>query len=319
MTPAGADRGGDAPELPRGGMDASGVARTRSGFIALAGRPNVGKSTLANAIVGAKVAIVSDKPQTTRRAIRAVATGADWQLVLVDLPGVQRPRDALTERMQRRVERELADADACLLLVNAQQGLGPGDRFIAALLASSPAPVVVAVNKVDRADKEKTVRTLADAAALGVTDDVFAISARTGEGVAGLVEHLVALLPEGPFYFGAHQSSDQSETVVLAELVREQVLARTREEVPHAVEVEIESITEPRDDLIRIDAVVLVETESQKAILIGAGGRMIKAIGTAARRTIEQELSSRVHLGLSVRVKRHWRADERVLDRLGIE
>ncbi len=294
-------------------------ARTRSGFIALAGRPNVGKSTLANAIVGAKVAIVSDKPQTTRRAIRAVASGADWQLVLVDLPGVQRPRDALTERMQRRVERELSDADACLMLVSAQQGVGPGDRFIASLLASSPVPVVVAVNKVDRADKEKTVATLSDAAALGITDDVFPVSARIGTGVGELVEHLIALLPEGPFYFGAHQSSDQSETVILAELVREQVLARTREEVPHAVEVEIESITEPRADLIRIDAVVLVETESQKAILIGAGGRMIKAIGIAARRAIEQQLGSRVHLGLSVRVRRHWRADEHLLDRLGIE
>ncbi len=293
--------------------------RTRSGFIALAGRPNVGKSTLANAIVGAKVAIVSDKPQTTRRAIRAVATGSDWQLVLVDLPGVQRPRDALTERMQRRVERELADADGCLMLINAEQGMGPGDRFIASLLASSPVPIVIAVNKVDRADRERTMATLNDAAELGISEDVFPVSARTGAGVRELVDHLVALLPDGPFYFGAHQQSDQSGSVMLAELVREQVLARTREEVPHAVEVEIESIAEPREGLVRIEAVVLVETESQKAILIGAGGRMIKAIGTAARRTIERELGTRVHLGLSVRVRRHWRADERVLDRLGIE
>ncbi len=294
-------------------------ARTRSGFIALAGRPNVGKSTLANAIVGAHVAIVSDKPQTTRRAIRAVATGEDWQLVLVDLPGVQRPRDVLTERMQRRVERELADADGCLLLVNAEQGVGPGDRFIASLLASAPVPVVIAVNKVDRAEQAKTVAALHDAAGLGVGAEVFPVSARTGAGVAELVAHLVGLLPEGPFYFGAHQQSDQSETVVLAELVREQVLARTREEVPHAVEVEIESIDQPRDDLIRIQATVLVETESQKGILIGSGGRMIKAIGTAARRAIERELGSSVHLALSVRVRRHWRTDERLLDRLGIE
>jgi GTP-binding protein Era len=293
--------------------------RTRSGFIALAGRPNVGKSTLANAIVGAHVAIVSDKPQTTRRAIRAVATGADWQLVLVDLPGVQRPRDVLTERMQHRVERELADADGCLLLVNAEQGVGPGDRFIAALLASAPVPVVIAVNKVDRADKARTVAALHDAAELGVGAEVFPVSARTGAGVPALVAHLVELLPEGPFYFGAHQQSDQSETVVLAELVREQVLARTREEVPHAVEVEIEAIDQPRDGLIRIQATVLVETESQKGILIGSGGRMIKAIGTAARRAIERELGSSVHLALSVRVRRHWRTDERLLDRLGIE
>jgi GTP-binding protein Era len=292
---------------------------SRSGFIALAGRPNVGKSTLANAIVGAKVAIVSDKPQTTRRAIRAVATGGDWQLVLVDLPGVQRPRDALTERMQRRVEHELADADGCLMLVNAEQGIGPGDRFIAGLLASSPVPVVVAVNKVDRAPQPKVVAALHDATELGISEEIFPVSARTGAGVPALVDHLVTLLPEGPFYFGADQQSDQSESVLLAELVREQVLARTREEVPHAVEVEIESIDQPRDDLVRIDAVVLVETESQKGILIGAGGRMIKAIGTAARRAIERELASHVHLDLSVRVRRHWRADERVLDRLGIE
>ena len=294
---------------------------TRSGFIALAGRPNVGKSTLANAIVGSKVAIVSDKPQTTRRAIRAVANGPEWQLVLVDLPGVQRPRDALTERMQRRVEHELADADGCLLVLNAEQGVGPGDRFIAGLLAGAggSTPVVIAVNKVDRTDRGKTVEVLHEAAELGVGDEIFPVSARTGSGVPRLVEHLVSLLPEGPMYFDAQQRSDQTESVLLAELVREQVLARTRAEVPHAVEVEIESIEQQHPDLVRLEAVVLVETESQKGILIGAGGRMIKSIGTAARRAIETELGTRVHLSLSVRVRRHWRADERVLDRLGIE
>jgi GTPase len=292
---------------------------TRSGFVALAGRPNVGKSTLANAIVGAKVAIVSDKPQTTRRAIRGVANGPDWQLILIDLPGVQRPRDALTERMQRRVERELADADGCLLLVNAQQGLGPGDRFIAALLKGADVPVTVAVNKVDRAEDARVAATLHDAEALGIATEIFPVSARTGAGVPALVDHLVGLLPEGPLYFSTAQRSDQSPSVLLAELVREQVLARTREEIPHAVEVEVEEITHPRADLVQIEAVLLTETESQKGILIGSGGRMIKAIGTAARRTIERELGSHVHLELSVRVRRHWRADERVLDRLGIE
>jgi GTPase len=292
---------------------------TRSGFVALAGRPNVGKSTLANAIVGAKVAIVSDKPQTTRRAIRGVATGPDWQLVLVDLPGVQRPRDALTERMQQRVEHELADADGCLLVVNAQQGIGPGDRFIAALLKGASVPVTIAVNKVDRAEKARIAATLNDAEALDVATELFPVSARTGAGVPALTEHLVSLLPEGPLYFEAAQRSDQSPAVLLAELVREQVLARTREEIPHAVEVEVEDISQPRPDLTRIEAVVLTETESQKGILIGAQGRMIKAIGVAARRVIERELGTRVHLELAVRVRRHWRADERVLDRLGIE
>lgn len=293
--------------------------RTRSGFIALAGRPNVGKSTLTNAIIGSKVAIVSDKPQTTRRAIRAVANGEDWQLVLVDLPGVQRPKDALTERMQRRVESELDEADGCMMVLNAEQGIGPGDRFIATLLKHARVPIVIAVNKVDRTDRAKTMEVLQGAEELGIADAIFPISARRGTGVEPLLEHLVSLLPAGPFYFDPRQRSDQAESVLLAELVREQVLIRTREEVPHAVEVEIESIEEQHDDLIRIEAVLLVETESQKGILIGAGGRMIKAIGTGARQALQRELGTRVHLALSVNVRRNWRGDERLLDRLGIE
>jgi GTP-binding protein Era len=295
---------------------------TRSGFIALAGRPNVGKSTLANAVVGAKVAIVSDKPQTTRRAIRGVANGPGWQLVLVDLPGVQRPRDALTERMQRRVEHELEDADGCLFVVNAEEGIGPGDRFIARLLGATGVPVVIAVNKIDRTGRAGTAAALQAAADLDVAEDVFPVSAATGSGVTPLVDSLVSLLPEGPFYFEPEQRSDQTESVMLAELVREQVLARTREEVPHAVEVVIESLEQAetqRGELIRIDAVILAETESQKRILIGAGGQMVKSIGIASRRAIERELGTPVHLDLKVRVRRHWRADERMLDRLGIE
>jgi GTP-binding protein Era len=293
--------------------------RTRSGFVALAGRPNVGKSTLANAIVGAKVAIVSDKPQTTRRAIRGVATGSDWQLVLVDLPGVQRPRDALTERMQRRVVRELEDADGCLFVVNAEQGIGPGDRFIAGLLRNAPVPVVVAVNKIDRCDRAKAAATLQAAADLELAEEIYPVSARTGAGVSPLVDRLASLLPDGPFYFEPGELSDQPESARIAELVREQVLSRTRDEVPHAVEVEVEEIDRRREDLVVIRAIALVETESQKGILIGAGGRMVKAIGMAARRALERELGERVHLELSVRVRRHWRGDERLLDRLGIE
>jgi GTPase len=291
---------------------------TRSGFIALAGRPNVGKSTLTNALVGNKVAIVSDKPQTTRRAIRAVAGGVGWQLVLVDLPGVQRPRDALTERMQRRVETEMDGADGCLMVVNAEQGIGPGDRFIASQLKGVHAPIVIAVNKIDRIERAKTAAVLQAADDLGIAESIFPISARKGDGVESLLDHLVSLLPSGPFYFDPRQRSDQSESVMLAELVREQILSRTREEVPHAVEVEIENIEE-HEGRFRVDAVVLVETESQKGILIGSGGRMIKAIGMGARRAIERELGGHVHLALQVRVRRHWRADERVLDRLGIE
>jgi GTPase len=292
-------------------------APTRSGFIALAGRPNVGKSTLANAVVGAKVAIVSDKPQTTRRAIRGVASGPGWQLVLVDLPGVQRPRDALTERMQRRVEHELEDADGCLFVINAEEGVGPGDRFIAGLLQAARVPVVIAVNKIDRTNRSGTASALQDAADLEIAEEVFPVSAATGSGVGQMVDCLVSLLPEGPFYFEPEQRSDQSQPVMLAELVREQVLARTRQEVPHSVEVVVEGID--HGEPIRIEAVILAETESQKRILIGAGGQMVKSIGIASRRAIERELGARVHLDLKVRVRRHWRADERMLDRLGIE
>ena len=292
---------------------------TRSGFIALAGRPNVGKSTLINAIVGRKVAIVSDKPQTTRRAIRGVATGDDWQLVLVDLPGVQRPRDALTERMQRRVERELEDSDGALMVLNGEQGVGPGDRFIAAALRNAKVPVIIAVNKVDRLNRAETVAVLQEAADLDVGDDVFPVSARTGNGVRPLVQRLSELLPEGPFFYEEGEGSDLSRDVLLAELIREQVLRRTFQEVPHAVEVVIEDLEWSRDDLALVRALVWVEAESQKGIVIGAGGRMIKAIGTAARRELERELGARVHLDLSVRVRRSWRADEGLLDRLGIE
>ena len=292
---------------------------SRSGFVALAGRPNAGKSTLVNAIVGGKVAIVSDKPQTTRREIRGIATGDEWQLVLVDLPGVQRPRDPLTERMQRRVEHALADADAALFLVSGDQEIGPGDRFIANAIRNVGLPAVTAVNKVDLLDKGRTVEALATAAELGVEGEVFPISALRGGGVPKLVEHLVSLLPDGPFLYPPEEKSDLPERVRLAELIREQALLRTREEVPHAVEVEVDELEERDDGSLVVHARIWAETESQKAILIGASGRMVKAIGTAARPEMEQATGRPVHLDLSVRVRKGWRRDEGLLDRLGIE
>ena len=292
---------------------------TRSGFVALAGRPNAGKSTLVNRIVGGKVAIVSDKPQTTRREIRGIATGPDWQLVLVDLPGVQRPRDPLTERMQRRVERVLADADVALFVLNGEQQIGAGDRFIAAAIKNAGLPAVTALNKVDRLDRQRTVKALDTAAALGVQGEIFPVSARSGAGLDPLVEQLVTLLPEGEFLYPREDQSDQSEEVRLAELVREQVLLRTREELPHAVEVELDELEEREDGLLVVRARIWAETESQKGILVGAGGRMVKAVGTAARREIEELLGRRVHLELQVRVRKGWRRDEGLLDRLGIE
>jgi GTP-binding protein Era len=292
---------------------------TRAGFVALAGRPNVGKSTLVNAIVGQKVAIVSDKPQTTRRAIRGIAMRGNAQLVLVDLPGVQRPRDALTQRMQSRVEREFGDADAALLLLNGEQGVGPGDRFIAGALARAEVPVAVVVNKIDRLDEAHTLAALQAAAELGVSDEIFPLSARKGTGVEELVEYLVALLPESPYLFDVDEPSDQTDAVLFAELIREQILRRTFQEVPHAVEVVVEEIDDSREDLVRVQARAWVEAESQKGILIGAQGRMIKAIGSAARRELERRLGVQVHLDLAVRVRRGWRGDDGLLDRLGIE
>jgi GTPase len=292
---------------------------TRSGFVALAGRPNSGKSTLVNRIVGGKVAIVSDKPQTTRREVRGIATGPDWQLVLVDLPGVQRPRDALTERMQARVERALAGADHALLLLNGEQQIGAGDRFIARAIANVGQPATIAVNKVDRLDPERTLAALAAAAELGLEAEIFPISALTGAGVPEVVEHVVSTLPEGPFLYPPEEKSDLPERVRLAELIREQVLLRTREEVPHAVEVEIDELEERDDGLLVVRARVWAETESQKGILVGAGGRMVRAVGTAARKEIERAIGRRVHLDLNVRVRKGWRRDEALLDRLGIE
>jgi GTP-binding protein Era len=221
--------------------------------------------------------------------------------------------------MARRVEVELEGSDAALLILSGEQGVGPGDRFIAARLAAAAVPVVVAVNKIDRLTRPQIAAALEQAAALEVAGHVFAVSARTGAGVAGLVEHMADSMPAGPFLFEPGEISDQPRDVILAELVREQVIRRTFHEVPHAVEVVIEDVDRSRHDLARVRALIWVESESQKGIVIGAGGRMIKAVGIAARRELERELDARVHLDVSVRVRRHWRADEGLLDRLGIE
>jgi GTPase len=296
---------------------------SRSGFVGLAGRPNVGKSTLVNALVGSHVVIVSSRPQTTRRAIRGVVTDTqkELQLILVDLPGVQRPRDVLTERMQGRVERELADSDVVLFVLNGEEGVGPGDRFIvrALLKAGVGLTVICAVNKADRLGPNELVPVLAAAAEMEGVDEVFPISARTGEGLAPLLGRLGELVPEGPYLYPPEDSSDQSSELLLAELIREQVLNRTRQEIPHSVEVSVLEV-EPRDDgLVTVRAEIWAETESQKGILIGRAGAKIGEIGVGARRSLERELGSQVHLDLTVRVRRHWRRDEDLLDRLGIE
>jgi GTPase len=285
----------------------------KSGFVAVAGRPNVGKSTLVNALCGGKVAIVSDKPQTTRRRIFGIANGDDYQLVLADLPGFQRPRDALTERMQNTVERSFEDVDAVLFVVSARERIGAGDRFIARRVFSLGVPVVIAVNKVDRLKGGHIATQMKTAAALGEFESLHPVSAKTGDGVGELRQDLVALLPEGPAFFPREQRTDLPLEAQLAELVREKALQLTRDEVPHAITVEVIEVT---DKVVRAE--LFVETDSQKQIVVGRGGAIVREIGTRARPEIELLLGQPVFLDLRVRVKPRWRRDDALLERLGI-
>ena len=285
----------------------------RSGFVAVAGRPNVGKSTVVNALCGGKVAIVSDKPQTTRRRIFGIANGDDYQLVLADLPGFQRPRDALTERMQRTVDSSFEDVDAVLFVLSARERIGAGDRFIAQRVFPLGVPVVIALNKVDRLKPGHIATQMATAAQLGDFHALHPVSAKTGDGVAELRDELVELLPEGPVYFPPEERTDLPLEVQVAELVREKALALTKEEVPHSIGVELEELA---DKVVRAN--VLVETESQKQIVVGKGGSIVKDIGTRARPEIEALVGHQVFLELVVKVRPRWRRDEATLDRLGV-
>jgi GTPase len=281
--------------------------------VAVAGRPNVGKSTLVNELCGGKVAIVSDKPQTTRRRISGVANGDGYQLVLIDLPGFQRPRDPLTEHMQRTVDESLAEVEGVLFVLAADERIGPGDRFIAARVFAGGAPVVVALNKVDRVKPAQIAAQIEASAGLGDFHALHPVSAKTGDGIAALREELAALLPAGPAYFPEGEVTDLPLEARIAELVREKALALTRDEVPHAVTVEVEEIEDGR-----VRVVVYVETESQKAIVVGRGGRMIREIGSRARPEVELLLGRKVFLELMVKVRPRWRRDEAMLARLGI-
>jgi GTP-binding protein Era len=285
----------------------------KSGFVAVAGRPNVGKSTLVNALCGGKVAIVSEKPQTTRRRIFGIANGDDYQLVLADLPGFQRPRDPLTEHMQRTVDSSFEDVDAVLFVLDARDRIGAGDRFIAKRVFSLGVPVVIALNKVDRLKPGHVATQMNTASRLGDFHALHPVSAKTGDGIDALRKELVGLLPEGPQYFPPEQRTDLSLEEQIAELVREKAIELTREEVPHAITAEVEELG---DKVVR--AVVYVETESQKQILVGKGGSMVREIGTRARPEVEALLGQPVFLELQVKVRPKWRRDERMLERLGL-
>jgi GTP-binding protein Era len=285
----------------------------RSGFAAVAGRPNVGKSTLVNALVGEKVAIVSAIPHTTRRRIFGVANGDDWQLVLVDLPGFQRPIDALTQRMQRTVDESFDDIDLVLFVLDCRAHIGAGDRFIARRVFALGKPVLIALNKVDRLKPAHVATQMKAAAALGDFHALHPVSAKTGDGIDELRSDLVSLLPEGEPHFSRELATDQGAAERIEEIVREKALQLTREEVPHALTVQVDEV-EPG----RVRALVLVETESQKGILVGKRGATIREIGTRARPEIEALLGGKVFLELVVKVRPKWRRDDRILERLGL-
>ena len=286
----------------------------KSGFVAVAGRPNVGKSTLVNALTGAKVAIVSDKPHTTRHEIRGVYTEGDAQLVLVDLPGWQKPIDTLTERMQGRVDDAVtADVDVVLLVVNARERIGTGDRFVARRVFGLGVPVVIVVNQVDRLKPGHIATQMKTAATLGDFHALHPVSAKTGDGIGELRSDLISLLPDGPQYYPPETETDMPLKARIAELVREQALRLTKEEVPHAVTAEVVELDDKR-----VHVRLYTETESQKQILIGKGGTMVREIGRGARPHVEALLGHPVYLELQVKASPKWRRNETMLERLGL-
>jgi GTPase len=285
----------------------------RSGIVAVAGRPNVGKSTLVNALCGDKVAITSRVPNTTRRRIFGVAHGDGWQLALVDLPGFQRPLDALTQRMQDTVDGSFEDVDAVLLVVSARDRIGAGDRFVGRRIFALDVPVIIAVNKIDRLKHGHVAAQMKVAATLGDFHALHPVSAKTKDGIDELRADLVSLLPEGPALFPDDRTTDLALEERVAEVIREKALQLTREEVPHAVTVVVEELT---DSSVR--AQLLVETESQKGILVGKRGAMIREIGSRARPEVNALVGRPMFLDLVVKVRPRWRRDPREIERLGL-
>lgn len=291
---------------------------TRSGFVSIVGRPNVGKSTLVNALVGEKVAITSSRPQTTRNTIRGIVTLDEdkTQLVLVDTPGIHKPRTVLGERLNTLVYGSLAEADAVLFVLDATKPIGPGDRRIAERLKEADAPVVVAVNKVDIADKTHVLTQLGEAGEWDFEAYV-PISAKKSDGMGLVVGELVALCEPGPFFFPPDAKSDQPDELLAGELIREKYLARLRDELPHSLAVVINDLETLENDVLRIDATAYVERESQKGMVIGKGGVVVRDVGTEARGDLEKLFGTKVFLDLNVKVEKDWQRRADGLERMG--
>ena len=293
----------------------------KSGFVAVLGRPNVGKSTLVNQLVGTKVSITSPRPQTTRGPIRGVRNGPYYQAVFVDTPGSQKPRDTLRSRMQQQVLDSLSESDVVLLLFDvsqAQKGLGTGDRYVARLVAESGTPAIACLNKVDLLRNRSEVLPLVEeVSGLAEFEEIFPLSAVEGLNVEPLMEAVVELLPPGPRYFPEGAVTDYPESLILAEYIREKALLALREEVPHAIAVEIDEV-ERKDNVTVVYAIIHVERGSQRMIVLGKGGKTIKQVGTEARRDVERLIGMRIYLDLKVKVTPGWRNDPRFLERLGL-
>ena len=289
----------------------------RSGFVCLVGRPNTGKSTLLNSLVGHKVAITSDKPQTTRGAVRGILNLEHVQVVFIDTPGYHKPKNLLGERLNEVVRSAWSDVELCLFLVDAAAGVGRGDARVAEDLSGVGTSMFCVVNKVDAARRPQVVAALAAASELGDFAEVVPVSARTGDGVDLLRRLIVERLPEGPMYYPDGTSTDQPPPVFVAELVREKLLARAREELPHSIAVTIEDYEERDDGLLWIQARIYVERSSQKGIVIGRGGSVLKAAGTEAREEIAALFGRKVFLDLQVKVEKDWQRRAYALDRLG--
>jgi len=290
----------------------------RSGFVTLVGRPNVGKSTLINQLVGTKVSIVSDKPQTTRNQVRGVLGTPDSQVVFIDTPGIHKPRTELGRRLNQRSLETFGAVDVVCFLIEAQAPIGAGDRFIAAALAEVGTPVVLVVNKTDAAGKAAVLGHLSEAAAtLGDFAAYVPLSAYTGEGTDALLAEIATRLPEGPRYYPDDVVTDQPDTFLAAELVREKLLAMARQELPHSLAVTVEEIEERPGPLLVMRAVIRVERDSQKAIVIGKGGSVLKWAGTEARKELEALLGAKVHLETFVKVEPDWQRRPDALDRMG--